>query len=305
MSKGIAYALAACLIWGLIFIVPQFMTSFSPIEIATGRYLVYGMISLIILISSRARYSFKLWKRAFLFSVLYSFGYYVFVVLSVRYATPAICALILGISPIAIAYYGNWRKRECTNKSLFLPSFLILIGLLLVNLPHIMTTAAPSTFLTGLLCAACAMGIWSWYVVDNSDFLKRAEIQSSDWSTLIGVATLFWVAVFIISARLFSEGEFNVIKFTTLGPELTAFMAGSAILGIMCSWVGCFLWNKASLYLPVSLAGQLTIFETIFGLCFVYMLEQRIPPALELLGVISMLSAIVYGIRSQSALAIN
>jgi len=35
-SKGIFFVLAACFIWGLIFVIPQFMEGFSSIEIATA-----------------------------------------------------------------------------------------------------------------------------------------------------------------------------------------------------------------------------------------------------------------------------
>jgi len=64
---------------------------------------------------------------------------------------------------------------------------------------------------------------------------------------------------------VFLKNELQVKKYVTLSPELSAFFIGSAILGLLCSWVGAWLWNRASLHLPVSLAGQLTIFETIFG----------------------------------------
>ena len=56
-----------------------------------------------------------------------------------------------------------------------------------------------------------------------------------------------------------------------------SFLIGCATLGLLCSWVGASLWNKASVFLPVSLAGQLMIFETIFGVLFVYMLNQQMP----------------------------
>lgn len=304
LSKGITFALAACFIWGLIFVVPQFMEGFSPIEIAIGRYFVYGTISSFILFKSGIvfRYPLKIWLKAIPFSLVCSFGYYIFVVLSLRYSTPAICTLILGLSPIVIAFYGNWKHKECTHTSLILPSLLILVGLLFINIPHIMASTAPSTYLFGLLCAFLSMLAWSWYVVANSAFLKRTpEVNSSDWATLIGVCTLFWVAVFILVTSVFLDEHLDLNKYITPGPELVSFAAGCAVLGILCSWVGGFLWNKASLYLPVAMAGQLTIFETIFGLCFVYLLEQSVPPMSEIFGVIIMLTAIVYAIRSSDS----
>ncbi len=67
--------------------------------------------------------------------------------------------------------------------------------------------------------------------------------------------------------------------------------------GVFCSWMGTFLWNKASESLPVSFAGQLTIFETIFGLLFFYLLQNKLPPIQEIIGVTLMLAAILYGMN--------
>jgi len=76
------------------------------------------------------------------------------------------------------------------------------------------------------------------------------------------------------------------------------FIYGSLVLGLVCSWAGNFLWNHASTSLPLSLAGQLTIFETIFGLFFVYLVEQRFPGPLELGGVTLMIGGILISFKS-------
>ncbi len=294
MFRGIAFVLAACLIWSLIFVVPQFLQSFSAIEIAIGRYLFYGLISCAFFLKNRIRYPLAIWKKAIGLSFLFSVGYYPFVVLSLRYSTPAICALVLGITPIAISFYGNWRQKECTFRSLLLPSLLIVIGLVIINAPHLQAGAAPISHLLGVACALWALASWSIYAVANSRFLKEnPDLKSSDWSTLLGVATLFWCVVFV---ALFGS-QIDLQRYMTPSAELTQFLIGCAILGIFCSWVGAFCWNLASFYLPVSLAGQLTIFETIFGVIFLYGLEQRMPPLLESIGMLFLLSAVLLGVR--------
>ena len=154
---------------------------------------------------------------------------------------------------------------------MIIPSLLILIGLVVVNIPHFKTTSSPSSYSLGLVCSFAALIAWSWYVVANSRFLKHhPEVKSSDWATLVGVATLFWVLVFALFLALFFENQLHMEKYLTLNFELKRFLLGSLILGLLCSWIGGGLWNRASLYLPVSLAGQLMIFETVFGVIFVY-----------------------------------
>ena len=258
------------------------MADYSSIEIALGRYFVYALLSSAIFLKSgfkaMRRYSFSIWIKALLFSFATTMGYYIFFVLSLRFANPAITALLLGIAPITIAFYGNWKRKEISFLQLIPPTLSILLGLLVINVPELMQTSSPATYLLGLLCAVVSLAFWTWYVVANSHFLKRhPDISSSDWSTLVGLATLFWVALVGI---IFSPGAL-LIKFSVWNASTLSFWIGSAILGIFCSWMGGALRNRATVLLPVSLAGQLMIFETLFGLLFVYIFRKTSPLSLR------------------------
>ena len=48
MLKGVIFAIIACLVWGLVFVVPSFMQEFSSVEVSMGRYFTYGILSLIL-----------------------------------------------------------------------------------------------------------------------------------------------------------------------------------------------------------------------------------------------------------------
>jgi drug/metabolite transporter (DMT)-like permease len=295
MFTGITLALSACFIWGLIFIVPLFMEGFNAIEIATSRYFFYGAGSLLFFLKKRGRYSAYVWKISFLNSFV-ALIYYPCVVLGLFYATPAMCALILGTAPITIAVYGNWKEKECSYRSLVFPSVFIFLGLLMVNAPELGRNEAPATYLLGLASCLVALAAWSWFAVANARFLRsNREVSSIDWTVLNGVCTLVWVLIFMIGAACF--GSIEIEKYITMTPQLKSFLIGSAILGVLCSGVGIVLWNKAALHLPISLAGQLMIFETIFGLIFIYLLQQRLPLMMECLGIALFMVAIVYGIR--------
>ena len=302
VSKGIAYALGACLLWGLIFIIPLYMEGFSPIEIALGRYLVYGTLSLIILAKAMMQgscyYPLPIWGRAIAFSFVLSLGYYPALILSIRYANAAVAALVAGLAPIAIAFYGNLRERECSFRALVLPSLLILCGLIMINVPYMHASAASSDYLLGLGCGLLSLCAWVSYVVANSRFLKKnPQIASADWTTLIGVGTLFWTAFSVLIIGLFYIEYFDPQRYHIDELDFAVFVVGCVILGLICSWLAQYCWNKASLYLPVSLAGQVTVCETIFAICFVYAVEQRLPPQKELLGIALFLLAVVFALR--------
>lgn len=304
-GKGITFVLGACFIWGLIFVVPQFLEGFTCLEIALGRYFFYGAVSSLIFLKLKSqgscRYPWRIWNKALHLSLACSMIYYTSLVLALRYSTPAICALILGISPITIAFYGNWKEKEASFRSLIMPTVLISIGLIIINVPYLNKSESPSEFILGLFFGLLALISWTWYAVANAQFLKNnPQVSSSDWSTIIGVATFFWVGLcgLVFGSIFFDQVDWN--KYFMLSPSLINFLVGCSILGLVCSWVGGFLWNRACVILPVSLAGQLTIFETIFGLTFVYALKLTIPPLFEFIGISFFLVAITYGIRSIS-----
>jgi drug/metabolite transporter (DMT)-like permease len=303
MYKGILLALSACFIWGLIFIIPQFMGNFNPIDIVIGRYLCFGCISFGLLINAKAKglcnYPLVIWKKAFFLSLLA--GYYLWVILGIRYTSPEICALILGISPITIAFYGIRNEKLSNFKFLIVPSFLILIGLVMINLPSIQLTHSLSDYFIGLTCSSIALVSWSAYVVLNSEFLKNnSQVLSSDWATMQGVTTFLWAVVAGIVYVIFFGKDLSFDKYFTSNPDVLNFWLGCLTLGSLCSWVGGNLWNKASVYLPVTMAGQLMIFETIFGVMFVYIIEMEYPSLLEFSGILLLLGTIIYCIRNLS-----
>lgn len=305
MIKGIGFALVACFIWGFIFVVPQFMSGFNSVEITLGCYVFYGLFSLIFLLKDwfqgTCHFSATTWHKALIFSLISTICYYLCVVLSIRYSTPAICALILGINPIVITFYGNFKHKECRNRSLILPSLLIVLGLVIINVPQFLGAGTVLEHSLGLIFGFLGLCSWSWYVVENSRFLKRNhQICSSDWSTLTGVATLFWVIILGVIIALFFQDLVEIEKYCRFDQNLKGFLIGCAILGIATTWLAAVLWNKASTKLPVSLLGQLAIFETLFGLLFVYTIDQRLPTPTEYLGISLLLGAVAYGIHKSS-----
>jgi drug/metabolite transporter (DMT)-like permease len=202
------------------------------------------------------------------------------------------------VSPIIIAFYGNWKRKECRFRSLILPATLILLGSIVINAPQFSNSTSPSSYLLGLFSAFLGLLAWGWYVVENSHFLRdNPSVASGDWSTLVGVATLVWVAIGGVILALFFQDALELDKYLTFSDATRNYLIGCAILGVICTWVAAFLWNRASLNVPLALLGQLAIFETIFGLVYVYTLDQRLPTHTEYLGITLFLGAVAYGIR--------
>jgi len=304
MFKGIAITISACIIWGLIYVIPLFMEDFNPLEIAIGRYLCYGMVSVIYMLAfSRASLlttPFYVWKKAFIFSFLAHVGLYPATVLSIKYADAAVAALILGMTPVTIAVIGNLKQKECSFKSLLWPCVAMMVGLIMVNYSALLETSFENSipiYCLGLIFGFLALISWSTYAIANGRFLKRnPKLSSREWSSIMGIASGIWVMALGIGLLFFTPKAF-LSKFLIWTPELQTFLVGSLVLGLACSWTGAFLWNKGSSMLPISLAGQLTIFETLFGLLFVYLIQKKIPTALEFSGIAIILIGIYSSIK--------
>lgn len=304
MFKGILLTLSACFIWGLIFVIPTFLNEFSSLEIALGRYFFFGVISLFffggVCFRKLINYSLEIWIKALLFALIANILYYTCLVFAVQYANAAIATLIAGIAPVVIAFYGNWKENGSSCNKLILPALLIIAGLITVNVEDLFGQE-PLTFsyeyVLGLVCAFLALLFWSWYVVANTQFLKECPSMSYfEWSTMLGVATFFWVMLALLLTLVFLDLS-HLQKFVQITDELKLFFALTAILGCLCSWLGSYLWNSGCTLIPMSLGGQMTIFETLFGLSFVYFVDQRLPTYLECCGIILMLAAIVYSMN--------
>lgn len=304
MAIGLFFVLASCLIWSVVFVIPGFLDDFSSTEIVLGRYAVYGILSSFIVfrtgISKTLSFPAAVWVKALLFSLVANIFCYFGIVGGVKFASAPLTVLIFGVSPVTIALYGNWKNREISFKELIFPCLGIISGLLLVNASEIKLDLISYSFeyFLGLLGIFTSLTTWTWYVVHNARFIKKnPHISSTEWTTLIGVCTLFWVIVLTIFLTLVLNKDLHLNKFIHWSYDTSRFVLGISILGIMCSWLAVFFWNKACSYMPVSLMGSLLIFEYIFGLILVYIVNSRVPSLMEITGIFLMLASIFLSMR--------
>lgn len=292
MWTGLFFSLAACMIWGLIFPIPMLLEGFNAVEVTLGRFLFLGILSFFLLIF-KWKFLTKILNWHIIKYVLYlgflNIFYFVSVVSSLRYCHPAIVALILGTSPIALGLFGNVRNKEAELKKLLILFIITGLGLLLINLPaleEVRLAGSLFIYMFGLLAGCSALLIWCLFAITNARFLRtESQISASNWASLIGIGTLTWVILITLGASFFVDGS----KYFSLNKASIQFYCGCAVLGFLCSWLGSYLWNKASTLLPISMAGQMLIFETLFGIVFIYLIKQQMPSNIEIIGMITML----------------
>lgn len=305
---NIFVAIIANCIWGIAFLIPYVLSKYNSVLISIGRYLVYGMITLTIFPFTVKNYKSFLKKQylktALLFAFTGNIGYYCFLVLAIDNIGVAITALIIGTLPITMAIYGNILNREYSFKKMIAPIILILFGLSVLNLMKYGNVMADNTeeiysIFPGILYAIIALGMWTWFGVANANFLKtNREISASSWSTFVGIATLFIALIGLPFLYFIAPAAIGQIRNNINIAYLLPLLAGCLILGVVVSWLATILWNKASRDLPVTLAGQLIVFETISSILYSYIVDKKVPMALEVISMLFIIAGILLAIRT-------
>jgi drug/metabolite transporter (DMT)-like permease len=180
-----------------------------------------------------------------------------------------------------------WRR-------LALPLIVITAGLILVSVleiagVHAYLAVSPAEKTAGLLAAAGAVVLWTWYALANARFLARRDAPSpAGWSTAVGIATGAVALAGLPAAAL--AGQLTTPA--AAHPGLAALIAGVAFLGVVVSWVGTLQWNLASSRLSPALAGLLVNLETVSGFGYVYAARQQWPAPGQLTGLLLVMAGV-------------
>lgn len=302
LISNIMYALIADAFWGLAYIVPIILYNNTAVEITFGRYFIYGIFSVVILfIENKKIYKLircTIWKSAFLFAFCGNVGYYLFLVISIKLTGAAISTLIIGLLPITVALYGNYINYEFSFKKLLPSISIIFIGIFILDYASFKETTNTKFNMYGIFCSLIALCLWTWYAVANAHFLKEnKEFTPKIWSTITGVAALCLMPFFVLILKIILPQSIRFSQMIMVDNQSLKFWGSALVLGIIVSWIGTVLWNKASNALPVSLAGQLTVGETVFGLTYSFLIALRLPNIIEFIGILTVIFGVLFGIK--------
>lgn len=308
--RGIACGAVAGALWGLVFLTPELVRDFTPMQLAAGRYLAYGLFAAILIAPRLRRVWPQLgWREGWALSWLSFLGntlYYVLLAQAVQSGGMAMAALVVGFIPVAVTLTSR-RNADAVSLRRLAPSLLLgIAGIGCVgwqalsagplDAQGVATLARPQAH-WGFACAIGALIAWSMYAVGNRHWLqKRADISAHDWSLLTGLATgaqalLLAVAAFAWSGSTHTHSADAWLRFI-------AVVTGIAILA---SIVGNAFWNRASRLLPATLIGQMILFETLFALLYGFAWEQRGPTALEVAAMVLVCASVISSVRAHRA----
>ena len=283
-NGGIAAGIGAGALWGLVFLAPEFAGEFGPLQLSIGRYLCYGLIAAALILPRWHVVTRQLDKRTWFDLIWLALAgnalYYVLLSSAVQNGGIALTSLVNGFLPVAVTIVGA-RERGAVPLRILVPSLLLCVAggaCIAWQAVGIESGSPDRNRWLGLICAFGTLACWAAYAVGNTRALTRVpRVSAQDWNLLMGVVAgiqclaLIPLAIAVEDVRHDSEAwlRFGLVS---LGVALLASIAGNA------------LWNRMSRVLPLTLIGQMILFQSLFALVYGLMWEQRFPTLLESVG---------------------
>lgn len=308
MLTGIAYALGAGLIWGLVFIVPLLLPDYPGFLLSFGRYLAFGVVALIPAWIDRRRIRRLTradWLAALRLSIVGNLLYYAALATAIQLAGAPLPAMLIGTLPVILSICANRAAIHAGTHiawARLMPSLVLLsLGLLLVNwseLRHLDSARSSFDYLAGLALTVVALASWTWYPIHNARYLRaQPHIGAATWATVQGLAILPLTLPGFIGYGWYASLQ-NQDFIWPFGPQAPLFLALMLASGLGASWLGTLLWNQASRRLPASLAGQLIVFETLAALAYAFVLRETWPPLSVIAAVVLLCAGVMLGVRA-------
>lgn len=279
---GIGCGIGAGALWGLVFLAPELAGMFRPLELTIGRYIAYGLIALIAVAPRLRRLVDHIGGQGLIALVWLSLAgntvYYFLLSAAVQMGGIAMTSLIIGFLPVAVTIIGS-RDHDAVPLIRLVPSLLLCAGGgLCIGWQAVGQAMASHSFnqLIGMACATGALISWTVYAVGNARWLVRLHtIGAQDWNLLIGVMTGAQALCLVPVALMMGVAHHS-------GADWSRFLIVSGGVALLASIAGNALWNRASRLLPLTLVGQMILFETLFALLYGFLWEARWPTMAEL-----------------------
>ncbi|MEM5439341.1 DMT family transporter [Paraburkholderia diazotrophica] len=310
MQRGVVYGMLAGALWGMVFLVPRLLPDFSPVLLSAGRYVMYGVVSLVAALPSARSLLRRLTREDLNALVKLALAgnllYYLLLTGAVHLVGIAPSSLIVGVLPVTVTLLGRRDHGAVPLARLVWPLALVVAGIACINV-DVFSGSGPTsgagsvsivTKLIGIACAVGALACWTWFAVENARYLQRqTHFSGNEWSVLWGVVTgllgaLLWLVVALLPSAAVDtshvDTRWHLFWLLNLG------------LAFGASWLGNGLWNAASKRLPLTLSGQLIVFETLFALLYAFIYDHRMPRPLELAAIVLLVAGVSWSVRQHA-----
>jgi len=291
VATGVAYGAGAGALWGLVFLAPELAEEFSPLELSAGRYFFYGLIAAALIAPRwqhlRTLLSRSHWMQLFWLALAGNTIYYVLLSAAVQLGGIAMTSLVIGFLPVVVTVIGSRDQGAVPLRSLWLSLLLCAFGAVCIGWQALATPTAQASSWLGLACAIGALITWTAFAVGNARCLQKLEsISAYEWNLLTGIVTGAQSLLLIALALVVHEKAHQPAAWA-------GFAVLSMVVAVVASVVGNAFWNRMSRLLPLTLVGQMILFETVFALIYGLLWEQRLPTLLEMVALGCVIMAVL------------
>lgn len=315
MWGGVGCGALAGAMWGMVFIMPELLPAFTPLEMAVGRYLCYGGFALGLMLSRLGILLARLTRSDHLALLRHTLAgnivYYMLLALGVKLAGVAPTSLVIGMLPISVTLLGSRDHGALPLRQLAWPLLVAGAGIACINIDLLQQASSNGGIwprVLGVLCATGALLCWTWYTLDNTRYLKRSpHFSSAEWSALYGLASGLIALVIGLGAYACwhygvagvdgVDGAVSQASSQASGRDWTTFWLANALLALGASVIGNYLWNIACRRVPVTLSGQLILFETLFALLYGFIHQHQWPRPLEWAAMTLLAAGVLWSAR--------
>ncbi|SEK79636.1 Permease of the drug/metabolite transporter (DMT) superfamily [Roseateles sp. YR242] len=310
MWTGLLFALAAGLMWGLVFVAPLLLPDYPAALLTAGRYLAFGLIAVPLALLDRrelGRLTRADWWSACRLSAIGNFLYYLTLSAAIQRAGGPLPTMLIGTLPVVIALCSNQRNAARDGhyrwRQLTPALMLIAAGIACVNQVERAGVAAAdmARYVQGAVLALVAVACWTWYPIRNADWLRTHTGRSPRaWATAQGLVTLPMAVLAFMAIGALQMTGVPVLPAdfaTPAGPRPGAYVGLMLAVGLFASWLGTLCWNEASQRLPTTLVGQLIVFETLSALVYAQVLRGEWPRTLSVVGVLLLVGGVCWALR--------
>ncbi len=298
---GVFAAVFAAFSWSLNFVAPYVIGPYSIYDLAVTRFLLSGILGGVLFVAVKdrgARATLVDWLVAAWLGFVGYVGYFVTIMAAVRFAGPIIPPAIVATVPVVLAIVGNQGAHATSWKALSAPLGFITLGLLMVNWFGLAQAlhGLSLNVIAGVAISLGAVSLWTAFALSNRSALKlRPTMDPPKWTAMMMIGGAIEIACFVPVAMHLSL--LNVARLGFQWPSFGLVLASSAVLAAVGSIAGSWAWTIASKRLPIGLAGQLIVTETIFATSFGLIASHRWPQLNEAFGVGAIVCGVIIALK--------
>ncbi|WP_321945128.1 DMT family transporter [Paraburkholderia sp. J10-1] len=298
---GVAAAVFAAFSWSLNFVAPYVVGPYTIYDMAVTRFLLSGILGLLLFVAVKdqgARTATGDWLVAAWLGFVGYVGYFVTIMAAVRFAGPIIPPAIVATVPVVLAIAGNQGPQATSWRVLSLPLGFIALGLVMVNWPGLIAAlnGLSTSVIAGVAISFGAVSLWTAFALSNRNALKkRPTMDPRKWTAMMMIGGAIEIALFVPVAT-----HLSLLNFASLGlqwPSFGIILLSSLVLAAVGSIAGSWAWTIASKRLPIGLAGQLIVTETVFATSFGLVASRRWPTFNEAVGVGAIVCGVVLALK--------